>query len=767
MFSKRSMITLLWVIAIALLGLVTSPVAAQENGNLLPYPEGEEGLLFNGVHGDPEWAGADYVAECGTTLVNPLKGITTVEAVGRDSYCGQHGCNNSYVWLNNGVYRYMLMHGDYSVAAGDTLAQGDKIGIESSIGNSDRCHSHIHVRDAVSGEILDVTQLAGTPVEDLGSSTDQISIPFKLDLKRIRWEMLIPVAVAMAIAALLLKVGLLKLRWLFWIIGFVLILLAFAIPEALDAIGQSGTGRIVQFLSELARGKPDMYLGVDWNRTANASLALGVASITLAWFFPSLSDLKKLLRRGKEELPYPWGNKTAIFNSLKLAVFGALWLSAWSVDSPFGKFLLSVPLGVALLYVAVRLMVARYWNRRGTLLLGKHKTLFAWGILEMTSAIWLVIGLASFVANPSLLYAKREPVIPTVWNVRWPQVLPKLVKVERTGGTYTSQLPEFEITYWNGAPVRFYAPAEVWEPLLAASEKFGCDPLLVLAVAHSESSQFNNTAVSPVGAAGVWQFMPGTWESVWRGTGELPSRNDIPKAAEAACRHIQNDLGFADKTDRDSFVAAFTGADGSWTWNQHAPQADYVWRLWQELKTQTATVQTFGVSDYTIEFEPVEVDFQKFLSSLNLALGERMLISENASEVVLPYAEGTFVVTQGEHGASYAHAAVDLAGGAGTEVVAPINGVVTANTVDQWGNPTLIIENDDFKAELLHGNWEVEPGDVVSIGDPIGTEGNMGYTFSGETYCGTGSGCGYHTHFNLVDKTAGQSVYPMDVIDEK
>jgi murein DD-endopeptidase MepM/ murein hydrolase activator NlpD len=765
MQKKIGMITLLWVIAVALLGLVTNPVVAQESGDLLPYPEGEEGLLFGGMHGAGAWPGVDYVAECGTILVNPLPGVTTVTDVGRDNFCGSNGCGNSYVELNNGELRYVLMHGEYSVAVGDTLSQGDVIGTEASIGNSDRCHSHISVRTVATGEFIDVSQLAGNPEAEQDS--DHISIPFKLDPKRIRWEMLIPVVVAMAIAALLLKVGLLKLRWLFWIIGFVLIVLAFAIPEALDAIGQSGAGRIVQFLSELAQGKPDMYLGVDWNRTANASLALGVASLALAWFFPSLSDLKKLLLRGKQELPYPWGNKTAIFNSLKLAVFGSLWLSAWSVDSPFGKFLLSVPLVVTLLYVAIRLMVARRWNRNGTLLLGKHITMFAWGIFEMASAIWLVIGLASFVANPSLAYAKREPVIPTVWNVRWPQILPKLVKVERTGGTYTSQLPEFEITYWNGAPVRFYAPKEVWDPLLEASKEIGCDPLLVLAVAHSESSTYNNTAVSPVGAAGVWQFMPGTWAHAWNGTGELPDRTDIPRAAEAACRHIQNDLGFADETEHDSFVAAFTGADGSWTWNQHEPQADYVWRLWTELKNQTATVQTFGVSDYTIEFESVEVDFQKFLNSLNLALGERMLISENAGEFALPYTPGTFVVTQGEHGASYNHAAVDLAGGANTLVIAPINGVVTVNETNDIGNTVLQIEGDGFVAELLHGNWDIAVGTVVSIGDPVGTEANHGYTFDmNGNKCGTGSDCGYHTHFNLVDKTTGQSVYPKELIGE-
>lgn len=131
------------------------------------------------------------------------------------------------------------------------------------------------------------------------------------------------------------------------------------------------------------------------------------------------------------------------------------------------------------------------------------------------------------------------------------------------------------------------------------------------------------------------------------------------------------------------------------------------------------------------------------------------------------YAPGTiYVKTQGPHGMSYGHYAIDYAARAGAPLVSPINGVVTANYIDGYGNPTLIIENQKFKVTLLHMDTiTVDVNESVAMGDSIGTEGNKGYTMSRGQMCGTGSSCGYHIHLNVFDKEVGQNVDPSIWLD--
>lgn len=130
-----------------------------------------------------------------------------------------------------------------------------------------------------------------------------------------------------------------------------------------------------------------------------------------------------------------------------------------------------------------------------------------------------------------------------------------------------------------------------------------------------------------------------------------------------------------------------------------------------------------------------------------------------------PYAD--YVITQGVHGSSYGHMAIDLAAGKGAPVLSPINGVVTGNYVDQWGNPTLVIENDIYRVLLLHGVYSVEEGDSVQLGEQVGTESNRGYTtdMRGVPCAGRTDYCGYHTHLNVYDKRLESNVNPLELIE--
>lgn len=133
-------------------------------------------------------------------------------------------------------------------------------------------------------------------------------------------------------------------------------------------------------------------------------------------------------------------------------------------------------------------------------------------------------------------------------------------------------------------------------------------------------------------------------------------------------------------------------------------------------------------------------------------------------EFAAPY-PGEYYVTQDLHGHSYGHLAVDLGAGKGSPMVSPINGTVTQVDVDQYGNTTLVIENERYRVLMLHGNWTVRVGDRLSIGDSVGTEGNIGYTMDAYgRLCYPTRDCGYHVHLNVWDQN-GNLLNPLKLID--
>jgi murein DD-endopeptidase MepM/ murein hydrolase activator NlpD len=136
----------------------------------------------------------------------------------------------------------------------------------------------------------------------------------------------------------------------------------------------------------------------------------------------------------------------------------------------------------------------------------------------------------------------------------------------------------------------------------------------------------------------------------------------------------------------------------------------------------------------------------------------------NPRTFTAPYTK--YVVTQGLHGYSYGHAAVDLAAGQGKPVLSPINGQVTDVYVDRYGNPTIIIENEVYRVTMLHGKYDAQPGDIVSAGDAVGVESNLGYTTNmNGVRCNGRANCGFHTHLNVFDKEKGENVNPLGLFE--
>ncbi len=149
---------------------------------------------------------------------------------------------------------------------------------------------------------------------------------------------------------------------------------------------------------------------------------------------------------------------------------------------------------------------------------------------------------------------------------------------------------------------------------------------------------------------------------------------------------------------------------------------------------------------------------------------ETAVVTENSfpiggasTDFIAPYDE--YVITQGLHGYSYGHMAIDLAAGMGAIIKAPITGEITALYTDEYGNPTLLLENERYKVMFLHGDYTAVIGQKIRQGDTIGTEGNHGYTMdSAGNLCYGRPGCGYHTHLNVFDKQINANINPLELI---
>ena len=125
-----------------------------------------------------------------------------------------------------------------------------------------------------------------------------------------------------------------------------------------------------------------------------------------------------------------------------------------------------------------------------------------------------------------------------------------------------------------------------------------------------------------------------------------------------------------------------------------------------------------------------------------------------------------YTLTQGPHGFSYGHMAIDIAAGKDAIIKSPIHGQVTALYVDEYGNPTLVIENEFYQVTMLHGKYKVAVGDQLEVGQMVGRESNLGYTTDINGRSCRNRECGYHTHLNVFDKRVGENVNPLTLLGE-
>ena len=148
----------------------------------------------------------------------------------------------------------------------------------------------------------------------------------------------------------------------------------------------------------------------------------------------------------------------------------------------------------------------------------------------------------------------------------------------------------------------------------------------------------------------------------------------------------------------------------------------------------------------------------------NSSPSENSFQVEDPDAIASPYDE--YILTQGIHGEWYGQMAIDISAGKGAAIKSPINGVVTALFVDEYGNTNLIIENDHYRITMFHGLYSVKVGDQVELGQQVGKESNQGYTVDAQGRPCKGRDCGYHTHLNIYDKIIGSNVNPLPLIQK-
>ena len=138
-------------------------------------------------------------------------------------------------------------------------------------------------------------------------------------------------------------------------------------------------------------------------------------------------------------------------------------------------------------------------------------------------------------------------------------------------------------------------------------------------------------------------------------------------------------------------------------------------------------------------------------------------IGENPEVFLSPY--DNYTLTQGPHGFSYGHMAIDIAAGNGAEIYSPIQGQVKDLFTDGLGNPVLIIENDIYQVTMMHGKYSVQIGQNVQAGQTVGTESNLGNTTDMSGRSCRNRDCGYHTHLNVFNKQIGSNINPLNLLE--
>jgi hypothetical protein len=232
-----------------------------------------------------------------------------------------------------------------------------------------------------------------------------------------------------------------------------------------------------------------------------------------------------------------------------------------------------------------------------------------------------------------------------------------------------------------------------------AANYHGVEPELLAAVVEQESA-FNPDALSPAGAMGLAQLMPGA----------------------------ARDLGISDPFNPEQSLLG------------GARYLGMMMGRYDSLKLAVAAYNAGPGRVDSCHCIPAIPETQVYVRRV-LALYAR-----NMHLVQLPESR---LVANGFHGEGV-WPGRDYASSCDTPVLSPISGLVTRKGTDHLGNTYLQISGELVEAVIMHGDYSPEVGEFVTKGEQIGTEADYGNS----------SEC--HTHLSL--KVEGVLIDPMETI---
>lgn len=234
-------------------------------------------------------------------------------------------------------------------------------------------------------------------------------------------------------------------------------------------------------------------------------------------------------------------------------------------------------------------------------------------------------------------------------------------------------------------------------PFLVTAQKYEIDPVLLIAIAHTETGgKFNNDAKGAAGEVSLMQLMPQIIK--WCSLSSTPTQE---QAIDCAGNLIKNDIiPNVFNPTRENIFASYNAGWPSINKCKCIPNTKYV---------ELANVWYNYYSDFGNSKE----------------LGR---------------------LTNDWHGSVTGWFGYDYSVGCGNPIYSPLTGVVVTNGLDGWVGPlskgkqnTLLVIKSlsvDLKVALLHGNYTVQPGTfVIRSLTPVGTEASIGNS----------TGC--HTHY--------------------
>lgn len=279
-------------------------------------------------------------------------------------------------------------------------------------------------------------------------------------------------------------------------------------------------------------------------------------------------------------------------------------------------------------------------------------------------------------------------------------------------------------------------PAEYVEWVQDAADEAGLPYELVAALFYIESG-WDPNAVSPVGAGGIGQFMPGTWEEYGNGQDRFDPQASIAATGQYL-KDLQNMVKAVADTDEELLeftLAAYNAGPGNVLRHHGIPP-------FPETQAYVPNIMSLAQVEFSQDCTPP---------------GGSVVGDLGTGEWTHPLPGGRVTSgygprpcpagTECNEYVAYHHG-IDFATGGGAQIVAPTDIEITATGSNQYQGEYVIGRMTDDPGLVFqfhhcqHGSTSVSIGDTVAVGTGLCIEGNTGNTSGG-------ANGGHHLHFQI------------------